>query len=51
MALRDRLSGLRDRFTLVEWGIALFALAILGKAAKVQLYEGDKWEKAALRQQ
>jgi cell division protein FtsI (penicillin-binding protein 3) len=51
VALRDRLNGLRDRFTLVEWGIALFALAILGKAAKVQLYEGDKWEKAALRQQ
>ncbi len=51
MSLRDRLSGLRDRFTLVEWGIALFAVAILLKAAHVQLLNGEKWSARAARQQ
>lgn len=51
MALRDRLVALRDRFTLVEWGIALFAAAILGKAAWVQLVQGAEWRQLATRQQ
>lgn len=51
MALRDRLVALRDRFTLVEWGIAAFAVAILGKAAWVQLVQGDAWRQLATRQQ
>ena len=51
MSLRERLRGLRDRFTLVEWGIALFALAILVKAADVQLLNGRKWTEIAARQQ
>lgn len=51
MALRDRLVALRDRFTLVEWGIALFAGAILCKAGWVQLVEGDRWRALASKQQ
>ena len=51
MSLRDRLAGLRDRFTLVEWGVALFAVAILLQAAKVQLFEGKEWAALATRQQ
>ncbi len=51
MSLRERLSGLRDRFTLMEWGVALFAFAILGKAASVQLIDGSKWAARAARQQ
>ncbi|MES3034001.1 MAG: penicillin-binding transpeptidase domain-containing protein [Gemmatimonadota bacterium] len=51
MSLRERLSGLRDRFTLVEWGVALFAFAIVLKAAHVQLLHGDDWEVIAARQQ
>lgn len=51
MSLRERLSGLRDRFTLVEWGVALFAIAILAKAAHVQLLNGKKWADLANRQQ
>ncbi len=51
MSLRERLSGLRDRFTLVEWGVVLFALAILCKAASVQLLHGTEWSKLATRQQ
>ncbi|MBC7844636.1 MAG: penicillin-binding protein 2, partial [Gemmatimonadaceae bacterium] len=51
MSLRERLNGLRDRFTLVEWGVALFAIAILAKAAHVQLLNGTKWADLANRQQ
>ncbi|MCU0626425.1 MAG: penicillin-binding transpeptidase domain-containing protein [Gemmatimonadaceae bacterium] len=51
MALRDRLLALRDRFTLVEWGITVFAVAILAKAGWVQLVEGKKWQAIASRQQ
>ena len=51
MSLRERLGGLRDRFTLVEWGVALFGVAILLKAAHVQLLNGNKWEGIAARQQ
>jgi cell division protein FtsI (penicillin-binding protein 3) len=52
MSLRDRIGAvLRDRFTLVEWGVALFAVAILAKAAHVQLINGDKWAVHATRQQ
>lgn len=51
MSLRERLNTLRDRFTLIEWGVALFALAILGKAAHVQLVNGSQWTAAATRQQ
>lgn len=51
MSIRERLGALRDRFTLVEWGVTLFALAILGKAAHVQLLNGGKWAELATRQQ
>ncbi len=51
MALRDRVAALRDRFTLVEWGITVFAAAILAKAAWVQLVDGDEWRAIASRQQ
>ncbi len=51
MSLRDRLSGLRDRFTLVEWGVALFAFAIVCKAASVQVLHGTEWATLATRQQ
>ncbi len=51
MSLRERLSVLRDRFALVEWGVALFAIAILVKAAHVQLLNGRKWSELANRQQ
>lgn len=51
MSLRERLSGLRDRFTLVEWGVALFAFAILAQAGRVQLLNGKKWAEIASRQQ
>ena len=52
MSLRDRLGGLlRDRFSLMEWGVALFAVAILAKAADVQLLDGRKWAARAARQQ
>jgi cell division protein FtsI (penicillin-binding protein 3) len=51
MSLRDRFAGLRDRFALVEWGVALFAVAILCKAAYVQLLNGNKWAELATRQQ
>lgn len=51
MSLRERLSGLRDRFTLVEWGVVLFAFAIVCKAASVQLLHGRDWAALATRQQ
>ena len=51
MSLRERLNGLRDRFTLVEWGVVLFAVAILYKAASVQLLHGREWAALATRQQ
>ena len=51
MALRDRLPGARDRFSLVEWGIGAFAVAILLRAGWVQLVEGEKWAAIAARQQ
>jgi cell division protein FtsI (penicillin-binding protein 3) len=51
VSLRERLGGLRDRFTFMEWGVAAFAVAILVKAATVQLYDGDKWAARAARQQ
>ena len=51
MSLRERLGGLRDRFSLVEWGVALFALAIVLKAAHVQLLNGNEWARQAARQQ
>ena len=51
MSLRDRLSALRDRFTLVEWGVTIFAFAIIVKAADVQLLNGAKWAQFANRQQ
>lgn len=51
MSLRERLAGRGDRFSLVEWGVALFAIAILAKAAHVQLLNGKKWADLANRQQ
>ena len=51
MSLRDRLSALRDRFTLVEWGVTIFAVAIIVQAARVQLLNGQKWAGIARRQQ
>jgi cell division protein FtsI (penicillin-binding protein 3) len=51
VSLRDRLAALRDRFTLVEWGIAVFGVAVLLKAAHVQLLNGSKWADLANRQQ
>ncbi len=51
MSLRDRLGGPRDRFTLMEWGVALFAVAIIVKAGQVQLLDGSSWAAHAARQQ
>jgi len=51
VSLRERLGGLRDRFTLMEWGVALFAVAIIVKAGKVQLLDGSSWAAHAARQQ
>ncbi len=51
MSLRDRFAVLRDRFTLVEWGVALFAAAIVLQAARVQLLDGRQWADRAARQQ
>ena len=51
MSLRERLFTRRDRFAFVEWGVALFAIAILVKAAHVQLLNGGKWAQLAARQQ
>ena len=51
MSLRERLVTRRDRFAFVEWGVALFAIAILAKAAHVQLLNGGKWSQLAARQQ
>ena len=51
MSLRERIFSRRDRFTLVEWGVALFAIAIVIKAAHVQLLNGRKWADLATRQQ
>ncbi|HYW49893.1 MAG TPA: penicillin-binding protein 2, partial [Gemmatimonadaceae bacterium] len=50
MSLRDRLHALRDRFLLIEWGVAVFAIAILLKAAHVQLLNGPSWAKLAAGQ-
>lgn len=51
MSLRERLTGLRDRFTLVEWGVTAFAVAIVLKAAHVQLVQGSEWATLATAQQ
>lgn len=51
MSLRERLAGRGDRFSLVEWGVAVFAIAIVAKAAHVQLLNGKKWAQLATRQQ
>ncbi len=40
-----------SRVGLVHLGLALFALAIVGKAARVQLLQGRTWAASALRQQ
>jgi len=40
-----------SRVGLVNLGLALFALAIVGKAAKVQLWQGRAWAASAQRQQ
>jgi cell division protein FtsI (penicillin-binding protein 3) len=51
VALRDALAVLRDRFSLLEWGVGLFAAAIVLKAAHVQLLHGREWADLATRQQ
>ena len=51
MSLRERIAARRDRFSFVEWGVALFAIAIIVKAAHVQLLNGGKWSALAARQQ
>ncbi len=40
-----------SRVGLVHVGLALFALAIVGKAAKIQLWQGRTWAASAVRQQ
>jgi cell division protein FtsI (penicillin-binding protein 3) len=40
-----------SRVGLVHLGLALFALAVVGKAAKVQLWQGRTWAASAQRQQ
>ena len=40
-----------SRVGLVHLGLALFALAIVGKSARVQLLQGRAWAASALRQQ
>jgi cell division protein FtsI (penicillin-binding protein 3) len=40
-----------SRVGLVHLGLALFALAILGMSARVQLFQGRRWAASALRQQ
>lgn len=40
-----------DRVTIIQASLALFAAALIGKAAKVQLIDGDRWTADAARQQ
>ncbi|HET7188452.1 MAG TPA: penicillin-binding transpeptidase domain-containing protein [Gemmatimonadaceae bacterium] len=40
-----------SRVGLVHLGLALFALAVVGKSAKVQLWQGRTWAASAVRQQ
>src|ERR1700716_451144 len=40
-----------SRVGLVRLGLALFALAVVGKSAKVQLFQGRTWAARAQRQQ
>jgi cell division protein FtsI (penicillin-binding protein 3) len=40
-----------SRVGLVHLGLALFALAVIGKSAKVQLWQGRTWSASAQRQQ
>ena len=40
-----------SRIGIVHLALALFALALLGKTAHLQLVEGDRWESLATRQQ
>ena len=51
MSLRERLGVLRDRFTLVEWGVGIFAAAIILQAGWVQLVKGSDWATLATKQQ
>ena len=40
-----------DRPRLIHWSLALFALAVVGRAAKVQLLDADRWRSRARDQQ
>jgi cell division protein FtsI (penicillin-binding protein 3) len=40
-----------SRVGILHLGLALFALAIIAKAAKVQLWQGRRWAASAIRQQ
>jgi cell division protein FtsI (penicillin-binding protein 3) len=40
-----------SRVGVVHMGLALFALAVVGKSAKVQLWQGRTWAASAVRQQ
>ena len=40
-----------SRVGLVHLGLALFALAVVGKSARVQLWQGRSWAASAQRQQ
>ena len=42
---------LRNRIGIVHAALALFALLLVGRAAKVQLLERDEWARRAERQQ
>jgi cell division protein FtsI (penicillin-binding protein 3) len=51
VTIRELLAVFRDRFSLLEWGVGIFALAIVAKAGHVQLWDGRKWADQATRQQ
>ena len=40
-----------SRVGVIHLGLALFAIAVIGKAARVQLVQGRRWAASALRQQ
>ena len=40
-----------DRPRLIHWSLALFALAVVGRAAKVQLLDAERWRSRARDQQ
>ena len=40
-----------DRLAIVHGSLVVFAVALIGKAAQVQLFQADRWRESAARQQ